>query len=322
MANLLITTACNASCPFCFARSFTGQQPAATMTMARYLELLTLIRSSGGSEVRFAGGEPTLHPDFAAMITAAVEQELRITVLSNGLLPEAALVSLEQHRCSVLLNSRAEQPQEQQDRASEVLRRLGSKVVLGWTIDQIPADIEPVLTLLNDRRWQPAPFLRVGMAHPVLPSLGNRHLHAKDYPAVGRLLGQLAQALTRISVRLVLDCGFVRCQLDDETVLALEENQAQTRFECRPIVDLGPGDQAVHCLATASRLKIRADGSLQSVREALAGQRRAFEQLGVYRECSDCAWRIAGHCDGGCLVHRLARLQPVVPRLIPEEVLR
>lgn len=322
MTNLLVTTACNAGCEFCFARSLMGSARAEHMPLRRFERVLEMIRDCDGAEVRLVGGEPTLHPDFPELATMAESRGLRLTVLSNGLMPDATvdrLARLAEDRCSVLINCNGALHGADPQRLHQVLARLGPKIVLGFTIDRIPFDPEPMLTLLEDHP-RLGRFLRVGIAHPALGAV-NRHLHPKQYPAVGALLAPLARRATALGVRLAFDCGFVRCQLDDDTVDALNTNGAQTRFECRPIVDIAvDGCTAVHCLATADRFTMELDGSLHALRKGLATQRRAFETVGIYRECGSCSWRVSGECDGGCLVHRLARLQPVPELPLPEEV--
>ena len=322
MANLLVTTTCNASCRFCFAGSLMGGTSTTTMSLERFESILRMIRDGGGDEVRLVGGEPTLHPDLSTLLTKATNHGLRVIVLSNGLMPPAAVECIAQRtpeQCSVLVNCNAALQGFRPDRLSQVLTRLGSRAVLGCTVDQIPFDIEPVVALLEAHPGL-GRFLRVGMAHPVLGTR-NRHLHPKQYPAVGALLARIAGRASAIGVRLVLDCGFVRCQLNDEAVEALDANRAETRFECRPIVDVAPdGRTAVHCLATASRFTMELDESLHTLRHQMAAQRRAYDAIGVYRECEACSWHTSGTCDGGCLVHRLARLEPVPERWLPKEV--
>jgi hypothetical protein len=322
MTNVLVTAACNAGCEFCFARSLMAPATRVHMTIDRFERLLELICDCGGSEVRLAGGEPTLHPELATLVTMAEARGLHLTVLSNGLMPEPAidrLARLPEDQCSVLINWNSAARGAGSPRLQEVLRRLGARAALGCTIDRVPFDLEPLLELLASQPTV-AGWLRVGMAHPMIGA-SNRHLHPKQYPAVGRLLAKLARRATSLGTRLVLDCGFVRCQLDDDAVAALNDNGADTRFECRPIVDISPnGQTAVHCLATADRFTIPLDGSLTALRSLMTSQRQAYDSLGVYRDCATCSWRANGECDGGCLVHRLARLQPVPELELPKEV--
>lgn len=267
MTNLLVTTACSAGCEFCFARSMMGSARGEHMPLHRYQRMLGVIRDCGGTEVRLVGGEPTLHPEFPELVTMAETLGLRLTVLSNGLMPDAAvdrLARLDDDHCSILINCNVALDGAGSQRLHQLLARLGPKVVLGFTIDRIPFDPEPVLKLLEDTP-RAGQFLRVGMAHPALGA-ANRHLHPKQYPAVGALLAPLARRATALGVRLAFDCGFVRCQLDDDTVEALNANEAQTRFECRPIVDIAvDGFTAVHCLATAGRFTMELEGSLQAL---------------------------------------------------------
>ncbi len=325
MANIIMTTHCPSSCAFCFAGHLKKSSAPDLIDGAQFRRVLDLVERSGGQEIRLVGGEPTLHPELPEFLEEASRRNLRVTVMTNGLVPERTLGCIEQlseQRCTVIVNLSATMGSAQSSiRLQELLTRLGSKVALGFTIDQLPYDLEPVLSLLIDRRWCLRPVLRVGMAHPVYQG-ANRHLHPKQYPLVGRLLATLAREATKIGVRLDFDCGFVRCQLDADAVAALNANGAHTRFECRPIVDLGPDSKARHCLALDDLLTVSLTEPVQPIpllREELAAQRRAYDLFGVYRECSACSIRAEGGCDGGCLVARMARLESVRYPQLPED---
>lgn len=103
-----LTYACNSACVFCGSDSpgvpLTRSMPAeAVMAAFRRREL------GDGDEVVFNGGEPTLHPDLAAMIGAVQERGARVTLFTNGRrlghdAYAAALVAAGVHRLTVPLH--------------------------------------------------------------------------------------------------------------------------------------------------------------------------------------------------------------------------
>ena len=71
MANLMITTACNFRCPYCFGLDLFGSgQVRHYMPMQLFGELLAWIDRAAMPEmaVHLMGGEPTLHPSFGEMV--------------------------------------------------------------------------------------------------------------------------------------------------------------------------------------------------------------------------------------------------------------
>ena len=109
MANLSITTVCNRTCRYCFARSaFNDREPNIThISLSTFQRALDFLERSGIDQARLLGGEPTLHPEFPALVQQVLERRLRLLVFSNGLMPEAALRCLEEtpiDRVAVLIN--------------------------------------------------------------------------------------------------------------------------------------------------------------------------------------------------------------------------
>ncbi len=81
-AFLKITRRCNNRCRFCCDRIF---QDGHLFPKEQALELLAEGRRRGLRNVVFSGGEPTVHPDFFALLAAAGRQGYeRISVITNG----------------------------------------------------------------------------------------------------------------------------------------------------------------------------------------------------------------------------------------------
>lgn len=90
---LEISDACNLDCPICYADSGTAPQdhsgrPRRHRDLATIARMLDAIVASEGEPqvVQISGGEPTLHPDFFAVLDLARERPIRhLMVNTNGL---------------------------------------------------------------------------------------------------------------------------------------------------------------------------------------------------------------------------------------------
>ena len=87
---LSLTARCNLACPYCRPD---GQEPPGLLTLPQRLAVVTAAVELGATSLRLTGGEPLLHPELEALITAV--QPLRraglreLALTSNGQLLSA-----------------------------------------------------------------------------------------------------------------------------------------------------------------------------------------------------------------------------------------
>ena len=90
-----ITSACNLACATCSRQ--TWAEPLGHMPLARYMQLLDGLPAGTQSPGRpvtlsLSGfGEPLVHPEFLTLVRLAREQGVRVEVITNGTLLDAAL---------------------------------------------------------------------------------------------------------------------------------------------------------------------------------------------------------------------------------------
>jgi radical SAM protein with 4Fe4S-binding SPASM domain len=77
-----ITNRCNLHCRHCFNHS--GENRVQELSLGELIGLFDQIVEMGGNSIRISGGEPTLHPDFVAIITLAKQRELQVSLNSHG----------------------------------------------------------------------------------------------------------------------------------------------------------------------------------------------------------------------------------------------
>jgi uncharacterized radical SAM superfamily Fe-S cluster-containing enzyme len=86
LALIEITEHCNLTCPVCFAESSPARTSFASLpTIEKMLD--ALVASEGEPDLlQISGGEPTLHPDFFAILDAVRARPIRhVTINTNGL---------------------------------------------------------------------------------------------------------------------------------------------------------------------------------------------------------------------------------------------
>jgi MoaA/NifB/PqqE/SkfB family radical SAM enzyme len=78
---LWISDLCNLSCKYCYAAPLSGK----VMEYDRLCKLLDELNDLGVFSIVFAGGEPFMHPNIFDVIQRAVDIDIPVAVLSNGI---------------------------------------------------------------------------------------------------------------------------------------------------------------------------------------------------------------------------------------------
>lgn len=79
---LFITESCNLSCSHCYVSA----EPDIGSFMDQHTvnRALDIFQSLGISDIRFTGGEPTIHPQFAEIINLALDRGFHLGLVTNG----------------------------------------------------------------------------------------------------------------------------------------------------------------------------------------------------------------------------------------------
>lgn len=86
-----ITRNCNLKCPTCFIKAEKGGKHIPTPAI---MEIATFMGQNGLMEVRLTGGEPTTHPDFFKILHKFQEENVYVSVATNGVLNQKTLNAL------------------------------------------------------------------------------------------------------------------------------------------------------------------------------------------------------------------------------------
>lgn len=82
VVSIVVTRACNLSCPYCDRRDGSGQ----TMTTSQLLRMLDEMAAMGTRRIILTGGEPLLRPDFFEILDRANAHGFRVNLNTNGTL--------------------------------------------------------------------------------------------------------------------------------------------------------------------------------------------------------------------------------------------
>jgi MoaA/NifB/PqqE/SkfB family radical SAM enzyme len=308
MINLIITQLCNRRCQYCFARDMLNQAAGSGvqyMDGALFDKALDLAERSRAREIRFLGGEPTLHPEFIPFARKAFQRRLKLLVFSNGLIPPGPFEFLRQcddRQVGLLVNVNDEscyEPGEYQQ-LKDRLKRLGRKITCGYNISQPGFNLEPLIRLIPELGLYPS--LRLGLAHPIL-SGENQHLDWRHTQPVASSIIAAARLADPLDVILGFDCGFTLCMFKDyyEELISLRINY---RCCCQPVLDLTPDGKLWYCLALwghRDAFDIDAYPDIDSFKEQFEARFKVIRSAGLLEDCPECKFRRTGQCSGGCL---------------------
>jgi len=315
MANLAISAVCNQDCSYCFTVDHRNNRgPGSSFLDLDDLKArLDFLERSGIDQVRLMGGEPTLHPQFVDLVERARQTGFKITVFSNGLMPDNALsclASLPVAECTVLVNVNdpAAVGKKIHARRCAAIQRLGERALLGVNIYRPDFQLGFLLPVIAETGCRPA--IRLGMAQPCLSGI-NQYIHPRQYVAIGTQIASFARVVAGSGVSLEFDCGFVRCMFSDQDLEALKASGVDVGWRCNPILDVDIEGQVIHCypLSGLGGLPLSPQTDAPALRSAFVSRMDPYRQAGVFQECSSCPFKASGECPGGCLAATLRRFR-------------
>lgn len=318
MPNILLTQRCVRSCPYCFAKKHMGGAPDEYFKWEDLIYLADLQDESGHKEMRFLGGEPTLHPQFADFVAYSLRRNFRVVTFTSGIMSDKVLAAIREiyrnipeadTRFSFLcnINDPRISPASETERLRLFLAEFGRHVSPGYNIYEKDFDLGFFVDYIND--YGMLRTLRLGVAHPIYKK-DNTYIAARDMVHVLKRVTSFYPVLSRFDITVGLDCGFPLCGLSDEELGIMHKfSKGTLRFSCEPILDISP-DMTVWPCFPLSSVKVRKVYDFNSIRE-MGEYYRQFhasvtaEAAGIFLECDDCLLRARRLCAGGCKTHIL-----------------
>lgn len=310
MANVLLTTKCNLSCPYCFAQERLGDNHKLTMSISDVEKVIDFLKRSGHPFFRAMGGEPTLHPEFPRILKMALEADMRVDLLSNATWPESyneLFSRISPRRLFFLLNV------DHPDRyLSKIWQRIEGNlaavsgrgtITLSFNIFEKQPKYEYILELAARYHIDK---VRMSFSLPVVAA-NNTYLPLADYKAMAPFVLDFAARAEQAGVEVSMDnavplCMFTYEQAGELLMKGVIDLKRNTR--CEPVIDIG-SDLKVWCCFCLSKMWNRHLDEFKDLSEIHAYYSKA---MGLYQgrlypleECGECRYRERWGCQGGCL---------------------
>jgi MoaA/NifB/PqqE/SkfB family radical SAM enzyme len=316
MANVLLTTACNLACEYCFARERMLGKPRQHMSMQDVRKVLAFLKHSGSPVFRMMGGEPTLHPDFHAIVQFVLQEGMRIDLLSNATWDASCnelFARISPNRLIFLLN--IDHPDNYSPKLwSRIERNLAAladdkRITLSFNIFEKQPRSDYVLDLAS--RFNIG-AIRMSFSLPVFGAQ-NKHLELRDYPEMASFIVDFVRRAEANQVSVQLDNAVPLCIFSHEQIgeLVLKGTLDLARnARCRPVVDIGP-DLTVWCCFCLSQLFNRHLDEFKDLAEIEAYYQKILNsyqgRIFAMDACYECRYRVLWGCQGGCLTYALVR---------------
>ncbi|MDO4805717.1 MAG: radical SAM protein [Coriobacteriales bacterium] len=326
--NIMLTGACNLSCPYCFSDEFSCERQS-DISQENFQKAVDFIVGKGNAyhHVGIIGGEPTTHPDFCALMRQLVEDERieDVDLFTNGLLIDRFINVLSNKKFHMLINVNSPDAIGQTN-----YRRLRNNIGLvrercdwnhiglGINLFGENADYGFMLDLID--RY-PTDSIRVSVTVPDVKRRENQDAFA---------FFERMKPVTLYFCREVFDRGvvpFFDCNKIPFCLLMDDEKEFCSRYKanpkgwkalhtsnlfnglnrCEPSIVIGQDLVAARCFGLSSTTKVNIadfDGM-----GALADYYVRTIDADAYTmplrpECNECDKRSEGKCMGGCLVFR------------------
>lgn len=321
MANLMITTACNFRCPYCFGLDLFGPGKARQyMPLALFKELLDWIDRANLPElaVHLMGGEPTLHPDFANMVEELVKRGRQICVFSNAAAPLDEAVIRRAASMGVRWIVNCNPPDTYRDNQLDLLHQhlavLGRAANITFNLTDGQTPYQYVLDYIE--QYDLNRNIKLGVA---LPTLEHRNVHAgwDALPAIARQIMKLLRDARRRRIELEFECGVPYCLFSEEEHAELGGNHLS---HCASRLDITPAGEVINCLplCRVASIPFQKFPDYRQAREWYARMQAPYRQVGGAARCLDCAHRLQGLCSV-CLAQGLGEYSRIVLPALPGE---
>jgi radical SAM protein with 4Fe4S-binding SPASM domain len=320
MANILFTTYCNRNCSYCFAKGKvdlnrdTGD-PSKNLSLEALEEIIDFYNRSLLKRIAVLGGEPTLNPNFIALMDRIFAEPSfkSVMLFTNGVIPDKALAYLAGHKdprlkIAMNLNAPGSYAADQQTRIEHVLEAVGGRVGLGINIYKAGQDYDYLIDAI--KTYNLAPHVRVGLTQPIVETK-NSFAQKMDLPGIASDLVSFAKAVCENRITYSFDCGFPFCMFTLDQHKELLRYGVKFKSECAPIVDIGPDLSVWRCFPLLNDVCGQLDqfDTRDDIIDHYHGKYKHIMAMGNRAKCPQCRYRVNKLCSGGCLARTLIDFQ-------------
>ena len=312
MPNLLLTTKCNRSCSYCFAR----EQMSSTVgmdfiTWDNVIYIADFLSKDNYKTISLLGGEPLLHPQFLNIIEYLIARDFRITVFTNGICKKSIVKNI-MKLCDKIpieclnfvcnVNLMKWSTHDEIKSQEYFLNSLYKMTSLSFNMHELPIDLSYHLALI--KKYKLSHHIRLGIANPTPNKYGSyiKAQHFKDFAS------SLINAITSIKddINLGFDCGIPLCIFNDQQIGTLYKNMnGRIDFVCGPAIDIDPSMMTWSCFPMSNTIKksLFEFNTIHEVynwhKQQMNMKRNSLPKL--FNNCNTCKYIKNGICSGGCL---------------------
>lgn len=318
MANLLLTTKCVRSCPYCFAKnemSIDNQTDFISWENVVYVaDFLTL---SNEKHISLLGGEPSLHPHFIDIIFYFIERDFHVTVFTSGIMSDKMLYELDSYITNFPkeklhfvcnLNNFEQTPTSEKEinQVIQFLHIAGPWTIPGFNIYRTDFKIDFIFDYVV--RFGMKGQVRLGIANPII-NQNNDYIRQSDIKKVIKNLFTYKEYFEELKIKPSIDCGFPMCYFSDEQIGWLFKMAGNLKFGCGIPVDITPNMDVYSCfpLSKISKRSLFEFNTLNEIRNFYANllENIRLKTFGIFEDCNMCLYKANGVCLGGGICHLL-----------------
>ncbi len=317
MASIIINSACNLKCPFCFATETRDAEEEKKSNMgkeefSRYLDFDNNIVTS------LCGGEPTLHPEFITYMDMMFARRGKfINLLTNGLWPSKVyeyIKNLEFNKSKrIMYLFNILNPKLYTEKQLEMLGRSLSCInpetaFIGFTVYKKDFDYSYIFDFAEKYNIK---RIRYSIAAPNVTDENSWNISPEqDFKELASLIYDFVTEAVDKGYEVNSDCGYLPpCVYTKEQLAELMLIQPGIKFKCASVGDIGKGGKVWRCygLYSAVNGKIEEFKNIQEMQTIFSKESEVLLGTDVLDECEDCEYKKLEICNGGCLVYRVIK---------------
>ncbi len=304
--NLITTDVCNRNCPYCFAEfKLTRRKQESFISMESFLAYLDFLDRSSDKRLKLLGGEPTLHPEFTALVDKGLERGFEVTIFTNGMWKPAVVDYFKKGIPPQVffvfnINEPGVRAEDEARRQAAGLELVGNHAKAGFNLFHKDFDLLFLGDIID--RYDLQRVIRLGLACPIT-NTPTQYIGDEDLKAVGTRLVEQLRRLEERGILGSLDCGFPLCMFDETELGKLQLCSTGFNSICDPIIDVGADLTAWPCFPLSNMFNVKLT-DFESKEPLLAYYREKFNpfrSFGSREECLGCKYLDRSQCSGGCL---------------------
>lgn len=301
MPNLILTTACDNDCSYCFTTKAKN-----VWSIDEIEKIIPFLQSSKHGTLCILGGEPTQHPDFITILKMLTPYFPSIRIFTNGQIQTSILYelqSLQDAEISFCVNRTINHWTASLD---NFYRKLGHLIYIGITFYRLGQFPDYIFKEIVKYHLQPK--YRLGLAQSVMPPGSNEYIHPDQYSPMSKEIFSFIEMGITHGLEPDFDCGFPACFFNEDQQISLNRNHIHFKSICDAIPDIFPGMLGIPCLPLYYlNESFTSETNWIGLTNLLKEKILKCEKVPLFEQCHLCDLHTSGECSGGCNAMRIKK---------------